>query len=230
MRLVSVASRSRTNVLPARMGYEAEPILCVPEQRAEVAGAGNRQVQQSELRMASGTETRSVVAAIAIAVAVAVSGCGGSSKAGPASASRSTSTTKQQQPAKVTVPSGGPKPLALPRRRRKLAVANIALSSAAITQVAGAGREVDRETTCDGADRSPALKWRGIPANAAELTLFVLDLQPVNHKLFFDWAVAGLSPKLKGLEAGRLPPGAVVGRNGFGHTGYSICQIGRAHV
>ena len=97
------------------------------------------------------------------------------------------------------------------------------LSSPAIRKVAGGGLELDRESTCNGADRSPALSWSGVPSNAAELTLFVLNLEPVNHRLFVDWAVAGLSPKLNHLEAGRLPPGAVVGRNGFGRASYSIC-------
>lgn len=92
-----------------------------------------------------------------------------------------------------------------------------------MTQVAGEGLELNREFTCDGADRSPSLNWRGIPSNAAELTLFVVSLKPVNHKLFVDWAVAGLSPTLHGLQAGRLPHGAVVGRNGSGRVGYSIC-------
>jgi phosphatidylethanolamine-binding protein (PEBP) family uncharacterized protein len=77
--------------------------------------------------------------------------------------------------------------------------------------------------TCDGQDTPASVRWKGIPAGTAELVLFVVSFQPVQGKLFFDWAVAGLSPNLHGLAAGRLPSGAVVGRNGFGRDGYSIC-------
>ena len=77
--------------------------------------------------------------------------------------------------------------------------------------------------TCDGSDLSIPLSWNRVPPGTAELALFVLDLQPVDGEVFADWAVAGLSPTLHGLPTGRLPPGAVVGRNGFGQDGYSIC-------
>ncbi len=45
----------------------------------------------------------------------------------------------------------------------------------------------------------------------------------MHGKLFANWAVAGLSPKLRGLSAGQLPPGAVLGRNSHGQTAYSLC-------
>jgi phosphatidylethanolamine-binding protein (PEBP) family uncharacterized protein len=50
-----------------------------------------------------------------------------------------------------------------------------------------------------------------------------MNLRPVNGTLFFDWAVAGLSPDLGAIEAGKLPKGAIVGRNSFGKKGYGIC-------
>jgi len=77
--------------------------------------------------------------------------------------------------------------------------------------------------TCDGADVSPPLRWGSVPPKTAELALFVINLQPVHGKLFFDWAVTGLKPSLSGLAAGALPPGAIVGRNSFGREDYSIC-------
>lgn len=88
--------------------------------------------------------------------------------------------------------------------------------------------QLPREYTCDGADISPPLRWHGIPPDAAELVLFAINLYPANGKLFFDWSVAGINPKLGGLQAGRLPSGAVVGRNGLGHNAYSICPPGSA--
>jgi len=39
-----------------------------------------------------------------------------------------------------------------------------------------------------------------------------MNSQPVQGKLFLDWAVAGSPPNLTSLEAGRLPAGAVLGQ------------------
>jgi hypothetical protein len=58
----------------------------------------------------------------------------------------------------------------------------------------------------------------------------VFNLGLVNGKSFGDWAVAGLKPNLHGLSAGRLPAGAIVGRNDFGKLGYSICPAKGAPV
>jgi phosphatidylethanolamine-binding protein (PEBP) family uncharacterized protein len=77
--------------------------------------------------------------------------------------------------------------------------------------------------TCDGANKSLPVRWSNIPNGTAELALFLLSLRPVHGKTFFNWAVVGLSPTSHGLAAGSLPAGTVVGRNGFGETGYSIC-------
>jgi len=82
------------------------------------------------------------------------------------------------------------------------------------------------EYTCDGKNTSPALSWQGVPPGTAELALLVMNIQPVEGRLFFDWAVGGLSPELEEIEAGKLPKGAVVGRNSFGKTGYGICPAG----
>lgn len=78
--------------------------------------------------------------------------------------------------------------------------------------------------TCDGANVSPQVRWRNVPAHTAELAIFLLDnKKPTHGRHTFDWAVTGLKPHLHGVEAGALPPGAVVGRRSDGHTGYSIC-------
>ena len=50
-----------------------------------------------------------------------------------------------------------------------------------------------------------------MPAGTAELVLYVMNVQPVEDRLFVDWAVAGIDPSLEGIEAGELPKGAVVG-------------------
>ena len=98
--------------------------------------------------------------------------------------------------------------------------------------VAGAGsvRQLPAKYTCDGTNTWPTLHWKGTPAGTAELALFAMNVQPVGGKLFFDWAVAGLDPGLEEIEAGKLPKGAVVGRNSFGQNGYSICPGGQGEI
>lgn len=95
------------------------------------------------------------------------------------------------------------------------------LSSSAFQE----GGAIPARYTCDGANVSPPLKWSAIPAGTAELVLFVVGLEgkaPGGGELI-SWAVAGLRPTLKGIPAGTLPTGAVVGRNSFGQTGYTLC-------
>jgi hypothetical protein len=80
--------------------------------------------------------------------------------------------------------------------------------------------------TCDGEGKWPKLSWSGVPPGTGELALFAMNLQPVEGKIFFDWAVAGLDPSVEGIEAGKLPAAAVVGTNGFGKRGYEVCPGG----
>jgi phosphatidylethanolamine-binding protein (PEBP) family uncharacterized protein len=101
-------------------------------------------------------------------------------------------------------------------------VADISLQSPS----SGDSPALAAEYTCDGKGISPALRWQGVPQGTAELVLFAMNSRPVEGKLFFDWAVAGLSPELEEIEAGKLPKGAVAGRNSFGKTGYEICPEG----
>jgi phosphatidylethanolamine-binding protein (PEBP) family uncharacterized protein len=84
--------------------------------------------------------------------------------------------------------------------------------------------------TCDGKDSWPTLRWGGVPPGTSELAVFAMSVQPVEEQLFVDWAVAGLDPGLEGIEAGQLPKGAVVGTNGFGKRGYSICPSGTGEI
>jgi phosphatidylethanolamine-binding protein (PEBP) family uncharacterized protein len=77
--------------------------------------------------------------------------------------------------------------------------------------------------TCEGTGSTPALRWAGVPAGTEELILYVMNAKPVNGRLFFDWAVAGIDPRSESLAAGKLPAGAVVGTNSFAKRGYSIC-------
>jgi phosphatidylethanolamine-binding protein (PEBP) family uncharacterized protein len=119
-------------------------------------------------------------------------------------------------------PAGETVPQATPAEQAQATVADIVLTSPALS----AGNNpptLPAPYTCDGKDSWPALQWQGVPADTEELILFAMNLAPVDGELFFDWALAGLDPSLSGIEAGELPRGAIGGTNGFGDTGYSIC-------
>jgi phosphatidylethanolamine-binding protein (PEBP) family uncharacterized protein len=77
--------------------------------------------------------------------------------------------------------------------------------------------------TCDGKDSWPTLEWEGVPAASKELLIFAMNIQPVNGRLFFDWAAAGIDPSTQRIEAGKLPPGAVQAKNSSSKNGYEIC-------
>jgi phosphatidylethanolamine-binding protein (PEBP) family uncharacterized protein len=159
-------------------------------------------------------------------------GTGGKSRGG-GGASGGSSSAKGSQPsagakhgAKIAQPQGAPEPGITPQQRQEATVASMTLESPS-SQSSSAGPQVLPATyTCDGNGTSPALRWQGVPGGTAELVVFAMNTQPVAGKLFFDWAVAGLSPDLSEIEAGKLPKGAVVGRNGFGKAAYEVCPEG----
>lgn len=146
---------------------------------------------------------------------------GGSGSAAAAGGGGSSSGSKHGR--SVPQPSGEPAPKITPQQRREATVADMSLQSPSSQQSGAGPPALPAEYTCDGKSTSPALSWQGVPDGTAELALFAMNVQPVEGKLFFDWAVAGLSPELGEIEAGKLPKGAVTGRNSFGKTGYEIC-------
>jgi phosphatidylethanolamine-binding protein (PEBP) family uncharacterized protein len=85
------------------------------------------------------------------------------------------------------------------------------------------GGPISARYTCDSAGTSPTLHWSRLPSGTKEIVLFVTSYAYVKGNPVVDWAVAGLDPKLRALDAGKLPRGAVVGRNHLGHTAYSLC-------
>jgi hypothetical protein len=106
----------------------------------------------------------------------------------------------------------------------------MSLQSPAILAANGSPGRIAATYTCDGKDSWPELHWSGVPAGTAELILYAMNVQPVEEKLFVDWAVAGLDPSLEGIEAGKLPKGAVIGTNGFGKSAYSLCPSGGGEI
>jgi phosphatidylethanolamine-binding protein (PEBP) family uncharacterized protein len=130
----------------------------------------------------------------------------------------------------VPQPTGAPEPKITPQQRREATVADMILQSPSSESSSAGPQALPARYTCDGENVSPALSWRGVPPGTAELALLVMNIQPVEGKLFFDWAVAGLDPELEEIEAGKLPKGAIVGRNSSGKTGYEICPAGEGET
>jgi phosphatidylethanolamine-binding protein (PEBP) family uncharacterized protein len=75
--------------------------------------------------------------------------------------------------------------------------------------------------TCKGTNTWPTISWSNVPADTKELALFIVQAGKAGTPV--DWAVAGLKPTLKGISAGKLPAGAIVGRNRLKQAGYSVC-------
>jgi Raf kinase inhibitor-like YbhB/YbcL family protein len=81
------------------------------------------------------------------------------------------------------------------------------------------GASIPRQYTCDGRDISLPLKWSGVPDDATELRLMMIDPDAPGGS-FIHWQLSGLSPRSGGLDAGRAPEIGNAGTNGFGTTGY----------
>lgn len=128
--------------------------------------------------------------------------------------------------AHIAVPKGPKEHAATPKELEEATVADMSLESPAIIASAGHLGRLDATYTCDGKDSWPQLKWGGVPPGTTELALFAMNLQPVNEKIFFDWALAGIDPSLTEIQPGKLPKGAITGTNGFGKVGYSLCPQG----
>jgi phosphatidylethanolamine-binding protein (PEBP) family uncharacterized protein len=126
----------------------------------------------------------------------------------------------------IAQPKGAPEHGPTPEQIASATVADVTLRSPAIVGSEGTLGRLSSAYTCDGQGKWPALHWSGVPSGTAELVLFAMNLQPVEGRIFFDWAVAGLDPSSESIEAGKLPSGAVVGTNGFGKRGYEICPGG----
>jgi Raf kinase inhibitor-like YbhB/YbcL family protein len=92
-------------------------------------------------------------------------------------------------------------------------MAGFALTSTAFEN----GQEVAQRHTCDGDDRSPPLRWSGVPDGTRSLGLIVDDPDaPVGT--FTHWLAWGIEPASDALPEGEAAP--VEGRNDFGSVGY----------
>ena len=127
---------------------------------------------------------------------------------------------------RVPQPKGAPEQAPTPAQIANATVADISLTSPSLPPGAGGPAPLPPTYTCDGDGKWPALAWSGVPAGTSELILYAMNIAPVEGQLYVDWAVAGIDPALTGIEAGKLPKGAVVGTNGAGKRGYEICPEG----
>jgi Raf kinase inhibitor-like YbhB/YbcL family protein len=73
--------------------------------------------------------------------------------------------------------------------------------------------------SCFGANQSPPLGWRGVPAGAVELALVVDDPDAVTGR-YLHWVVVGIDTDTAGTSAGRPPSGATVLPNSGGDSSY----------
>jgi phosphatidylethanolamine-binding protein (PEBP) family uncharacterized protein len=140
----------------------------------------------------------------ALVMTLALSGCGGSRSASTATSASTVASTSATSIASKTATASEKVP-------------NVDLPMRSPVNL----RPISARYTCDGADISLPVEWGNVPANTAEIDLFIVSLTHLQEST--EWAVAGLKPGVHGISAGKLPPGAVVGRNSFGQTRYSIC-------
>lgn len=79
----------------------------------------------------------------------------------------------------------------------------------------GEGGLLDQTYTCEGANVAPPLVISAVPPDTAELAIVVTDAGGFVH-----WAVAGIPPTVTSVEAGLLPPEAVIARSDGGIEGW----------
>jgi len=79
------------------------------------------------------------------------------------------------------------------------------------------GGEIPTKFSCEGADVSPALAWRGVPPGARELALVMEDPDAGG---FVHWTVLGIEPETSRVREGQVPAGAVETENSFGERGW----------
>jgi len=178
-------------------------------EQAEAGGAASAPASQQEAGSPAGKPS---------APSPSPSPVPGSGREAPASQGNQGST--------VPLPSGAPEKGITPQQRAKATVLTMRVESPALQPTAtttGGVATLPTAYTCDGRDTWPELTWQGVPEGTAELALYVMNLQPVGGELFYGWTVAGLDPNLTGIPSGRLPKGAVEGRNSSGGVGYTIC-------
>ena len=108
---------------------------------------------------------------------------------------------------------GGREPLDLPEPPGRLAVTSPAFTD---------GAAIPPAYTCDGADRSPPLRWEGAPEGTVAFAIVVDDPDAGG---FVHWLAWNLPAEVDALDSGAspggpMPPGTIEAKNDFGRAGY----------
>jgi phosphatidylethanolamine-binding protein (PEBP) family uncharacterized protein len=82
----------------------------------------------------------------------------------------------------------------------------------------GPNGAIPERFTCAGAGERPALRFGGVPREAVELALLVIDPDAGG---FVHWTLFGLPPRTSGLAADGLPAGAREGDTSRGEPGWT---------
>lgn len=80
------------------------------------------------------------------------------------------------------------------------------------------GGTIPAKFSCQGENISPPLQWTGVPADAVELAIAVVDRDAAGG--FVHWVLANIDPTATGLDEGAFPEGAVEARNDTSEFGW----------
>jgi Raf kinase inhibitor-like YbhB/YbcL family protein len=87
---------------------------------------------------------------------------------------------------------------------------------------------IPRKNSCDAGDTSPALSWKGSPANTRSFAVIATDIDSPLQSIkgpFVHWLLYGIPADKRDLPEGipgqaQLPDGSRQGTNGFDKIGY----------
>jgi len=166
--------------------------------------------------MHTGLRSATIASALMVALTLMLAGCGGSSSTTQSSSSSTTAASATPTSSSTSATSTTTTSSSTTSTEK---VPNIDLRLASSVKL----DPISAHYTCDGANVSPPISWSHVPPDTAEIDVFLFNLLQVHGKLIANWALAGISPKLRGLSAGQLPAGAILGRNSHGQAAYSLC-------
>jgi Raf kinase inhibitor-like YbhB/YbcL family protein len=114
--------------------------------------------------------------------------------------------------------------LALAARGEEVPAMTMTLTSSAFVQQGS----MPARYSCDGANASPPLAWKGLPDGTKSLALIVADPDAPDPKApkmtWAHWVLYDVPPDAHGLREAipskGLPPGTLEGANDWGKTGY----------
>jgi phosphatidylethanolamine-binding protein (PEBP) family uncharacterized protein len=179
------------------------------------------------------TTTNLALTILLLTITLALASCGTSTSTTTSNTTANAANANTTQPAtpattttpKTTTTPATPTPAATatkttsPTPPHEVYVDKIILTSPAAPHEGA----IPARYTCDGADESLPFNWKEIPPNTKELALNILKTKPVNHQLYFAWAITHINPHTTQLNPGQTPPHTITATNTNGHTTYQIC-------